>query len=118
MNITIKGTQYALSVENKTFIEKKLGGIARFVREEQALLEVEVEQMPITEKDGTRFRAEANLAVNGKLYRAEARSASFESAVEKVKHELEQEVRRAKGKDRGLMKRGGQKVKELLRMWR
>lgn len=119
MNLVIKSTNYKLTDETRDRIEKKLGSVERLLGEgTEALLESEVEAMPEGQLDGARYRAEANLRIQGRLYRATARSASLEGAVEKVRHELEGELRSSHGKTRKLIKRGGAFFKDMLRGWR
>ncbi len=119
MNITIKATNCTLTENSRELIERKFGLLERFVRDDQsAQLALEVEEMTVAEKDGSRYRVEANLMTKGALYRAEARSGTLETAAEKVRHELEGEVTRAHGRARRLFRRGGAVVKNVLRGWR
>lgn len=119
MNITIKATNCVLTENSRELVERKFGLLERFIRNDQsAQLALEVEEMTETEKDGSRYRVEANLMIKGALYRAEARSGTLEAATEKVRHELEGEVMRAHGRARRLLKRGGAIVKNVLRGWR
>lgn len=119
MHISIKTTNHVLAESSRELLNKKFGRLERLLRgEEVARLAVEVEEMPLTEKDGVRFRVEANLQSNGALYRAEARSGKLEAAIEKVRHELEAELRRVHGRTRRLLRRGGTILKDALRGWR
>lgn len=119
MNISIKTINCELSTDSEGVIDRKFSLLEQHVRDgEAARLEVEVEGMPEGQEDGARFRADANLTIDGKLYRAVARSGSLEAAVEKVRHELETEVSRARKKQRSLLKRGGTALKNMLRFGR
>lgn len=119
MNLIIKSTNYTLTEEARDRIEKKLGAVERLLGDEpEVLLETEVEAMSSGQIDGARYRAEANLNIGGQLYRATARSSTLDGAIEKVRHELEGELRASHGKTRKLMKRGGSFFKDMLRGWR
>ena len=79
-----------------------------------SICDVEFEKMTV-QQNGNVFRMEANLEVDGKLYRAEATMDSFEKAIDEVRSELDKELRRANSKKETLFKRGGRKIKEMLR---
>ena len=67
---------------------------------------------------GARYRAEGNLSVDGKLLRAEAMGDTLEGAVDQMRDELVRELRKSRGRERGLAKRGGTALKRLLRFGR
>lgn len=116
MNITFKSTAYELTAEARAAIERKMEHLKRFVRDgEVAHLELEIEGLPGSQTDGAHYRVEANLLVEGKFYRATLRSDSLESATEKVRHEMEQELRKSHGRAHRMLKKGGAKIKEILR---
>ncbi len=119
MHIDIKVTNHTLAGGSRELLNKKFGLLERLLRDGAAArLAVEIEEMPVTEKDGVRFRVEANLQSNGRLYRAEARSEKLEAAIEKVRHELEAELRHIQGRTRRLLRRGRTILKDALRGWR
>lgn len=119
MQITFKATRYELTPEARQFAEKKFAKLERYENDgSPALLEIEFEEMAETEKDGANYRAEANLTVNGELFRAEARADTLENAVDKVRRDVEKELRRARRKDKNLVKRGGSILKRMMRSGR
>lgn len=77
--------------------------------------EVEFEREAPEQHSGSVYRVEVNLLVAGNLYRAEATEASFEAAVDKVRNELDQELRRSNSKRTSLFRRGSRKIKEMMR---
>ena len=82
MNIITKTTNHVLTDEMRALIDKQFLPIERFLHADPtAQLTVEVEGMPQAEKDGARYRVEANLTIGGTLYRAEARAATLESEI-------------------------------------
>lgn len=117
MNITIKSTHRDLTLLERELIEGKFSALQKMVGE-AALLSCEVEESIAVERAGAKYRAEGNLSVDGKLYRAEATSSTLEGAVDRVRDDLAREVRRARGKERGLLKRGGAALKRMLRFGR
>lgn len=108
-----------LTQEVRELIEGKLSALEKFLeRSGPAELSCEVEESVATVRAGAKYRAEGTLFVDGKSFRAEAMHESLEGAVDKVRDELSREVRSARGKERGLVKRGGAALKRMLRFGR
>ena len=115
--ITFKQTNVTIDDHLPDLIEQKLITLEKFIGEAPSLCEVEFERVT-HQQTGDVHRIEVNLTVNGKLYRAEATSDTFEKAIDEVRGELDNELRRARDKDGTLLKRGGRRLKELLRFGR
>lgn len=117
MNITIRATKYKLSPETEALIEEKLAAPLRLLGEKSdgALLEIEVEQAPPEGRSSEPFRLVARLTVDGKTFRAEAVKPSPESAADRVRSELEAEIRKRRGRAQRLWRRGRTAIKEMLR---
>ncbi|MDO8407874.1 MAG: HPF/RaiA family ribosome-associated protein [bacterium] len=120
MNIIIKTTGLELASEARERIETKFRALEKHLGEHRdtALLDCEVEESIAAVRAGARYRAEGNLAVGGKLLRAEAMNDTLEGAVDQVRDELMRELRKSRGRERGLAKRGGAVLKRLLRTTR
>ncbi|MFZ2500509.1 MAG: HPF/RaiA family ribosome-associated protein [Minisyncoccia bacterium] len=113
MNITIKTTNHELSLSMRDLIEEKFSALDKFVV--GGTLACEIEQSIAVERAGAKYRAEGNLSVNGKLFRAEAMGTTLEEAIDRVRDELVREVQHVRGKKQGLVKRGGAALKQMLR---
>lgn len=120
MNITIRATKYKLAPETEALIEKKLVAPLRLLGEEgdRALLEIEIEEAPPEGRSSEPCRLVARLVINDKIFHAEAVKPSPESAADKVRSELEAEIRKSRGRARKLWKRGGAAIKRILRFGR
>lgn len=120
MNIATNTTHYALTEEGKMRLEEKLAPIARLLGEgsDTALLTIEVESAPAEGRSSTPVRLSANLRSEGKTFHAEAVKPNIESAADRVRSELESEVRKSRGRAHRLWKRGHAAVKDVLRGWR
>jgi ribosome-associated translation inhibitor RaiA len=120
MNITIKATKYMLRPETEALIEEKLAAPLRLLGEkgDTALLEIEVEEAPPQGRSSEPFRLVARLAVDGQVFHAEAVKPNPESAADKVRSELEAEIRRSRGRTRRLFRRGSSAIKRMLRLGR
>jgi ribosomal subunit interface protein len=93
----------------------KLATLEKFIAgATDATCQVEFEKVA-SHQSGTIYRVEANLYANGELYRAEATRDSFMNAIDAVEAELDKELRRQNDKRDTLLKRGGRKIKEMLR---
>lgn len=120
MNISIKAQKYKLSQETEALIEKKLIAPLRLLGEDRdrALLEIEIEEAPPEGRSSEPYRLVARLTLNGNVYHAEAVKPTPESAADKVRSELEAEIRRARGRAQRLWKRGSSAIKRMLRFGR
>lgn len=117
MNITIKTTPYDLTLAMRELLEEKFSALDKLVANPKspAILECEIEESIAIERAGAKYRAEGNLSVDGKLFRAEANSSTLEGAVDRVRDDLVRELQHSQGKKQGLMKRGGAAIKKMLR---
>jgi ribosome-associated translation inhibitor RaiA len=117
MNITIKATHHDLTLSMRELIEAKFSSLDKLVAHagSSASLACEIEESIAVERAGAKYRAEGNLSVDGKLFRAEGMGETLESAVDRVRDELARSLQSAQGKKQGLMKRGGAALKQMLR---
>lgn len=120
MNITVRATKYQLTPATEALIEEKLVAPLRLLGEkgDTALLEIEVEQAPPEGRSSEPCRLVARLIVDGKVFHAEAVKPTPESAADRVRSELESEIRRSQGRARRLWKRGRAAIKSMLRFGR
>lgn len=114
-HIQFKATQVEVDDALKNLVEQKFQSLAKYIGDETDVrCEVEFEKVA-PHQNGPVFRVEANLWVAGTLYRAEATEVSFEHAIDEVRAELDKEIRRARSKRDSLLKKGGRRLKEMLR---
>ena len=112
--VNFKITNAAVDESLKELMEQKLQTLNRFLDGASVVCDVEFEKTT-QQQNGQIFRVETNLQVDGTLYRAEATMDSFEMAIDEVRNELDKELRRASDKKETLLKRGGRKLKDMLR---
>lgn len=120
MNIVVKATNRDLSDPMRLLVEKKLSTLEKYTRRAKTpvLLDCEIEESLAVERAGGRYKAEGNLSVDGRLFRAEAIGETLEGAVDRVRDELARELKRTRGRERNLMKRGGETFKRMLQLGR
>lgn len=112
--INFKKTNASVPDELLDIAQEKFAALEHYINDLPSICDVEFEKMT-NQQSGNIYRVEMNLEINGKLYRAEATMENFERAIEEVRDELDKELRRAQNKKETLVKRGGRKLKELLR---
>lgn len=104
-----------MTPQHEALLEQKFESLGRLLPEDtEARCEVELERTA-EHQSGKIYRAEANLTVGGKFYRAEATEEQIEMAIDEVRDELKRELTKDEGKRRSLWKRGSQAIKNMLR---
>ena len=96
-----------------TLMDAKCTAFEKYIGDAVASCDVEFEKVT-AQQNGKVFRVEANLMLDGKLFRAEATEESFEEAIDEVRDELDKELRRAKTKQETLHKQAGRAMKEQM----
>lgn len=121
MKIIIKTKNIELTKALQDLIEEKIGGLKKFIitlEEEpvvgRSLIEafVDVEKETEHHKKGKIFKAVAKITLKGKNLIAQARSESINSAVVKLKDELQQEIKKYKLKKADVRIRKQRKANE------
>lgn len=120
MNIVIKTAKYPLTPETEALVREKLSAPLRLLGgdSERALLEAEIDEAPAEGRSSEPYRLVARLSVNGEVYRAEAVKPSPESAADRVRADLEAEIRHGRGRARSLWRKGRAAIKQALRFGR
>ncbi|MDO8742152.1 MAG: hypothetical protein Q7J45_01255 [bacterium] len=120
MNITIRATRYNLTPETEALLKEKLSAPLRLLgdKAETALLEIEIENAPAEGRSAEPCRLVARIKVDNEVYRAEVVKPTAATAADRVRGDLEAEIRRSRGRARKLFRRGGAALKSLLRFGR
>ncbi len=117
-NITFKHTNSETDSRIHDFVRQKLSILDRYIGEETDVrMEVEFEKV-VSHKTGPICRVEVNVWKAGKLFRADSTQMTFEAAIDVVKDELDQEMKRSNEKHTSLLRRGSRKIKEMMRFGR
>lgn len=117
MKINIKATGLELTPAIAAYVENKLSGVERFLNQndESRSANVEIAKTTQHHKHGEVFRAEIRLHTAGHDYYAEARADDLYAAIDKLKDEISAEVKSRRDKQNTLLRRGGRKIKHMLR---
>lgn len=117
MTINLKGTGVEITQEISNYLHKRLETIEKFLPEEGGALIADVELGRTTRhhQAGDIFRAEINLLMGSKSFRAVSEQADLFSAIDDMKDEITRELSTYKEKKLSYLRRGGQKLKTLIR---
>jgi putative sigma-54 modulation protein len=117
MQIKIKGTNIELTPAITDYVNKRVESLNKFVdsHDESVLAYVEVGKTTHHHKNGDFFRAEINLHIRGKDLYAASEQADLYAAIDDVKEEMARELKSAREKKITLVRRGGAKLKALIR---
>jgi ribosomal subunit interface protein len=113
--LTFKHTHTDAARHLEPLVEHKLAALEKYFKH-SSVVRCEVEFVKETAShSGNICRVEVNLWSDGTMHRAEAVAATFEKAIDEVRDELDHELRKAHDKRDSLLRRGGRKLKNLMR---
>ena len=117
MRINLKGTNIELSPEIKAYLDKRLESLQKFVPNggQSFIVDVELGRTTRHHHAGDIFRAEINVFIGKKSFRAVSEQADLYIAIDDVKAEITRELGSDKERKISLLRRGGQKFKEFFR---
>ncbi len=115
MDTRIKTTDYEMTAETSAYLEDKLSSIKRLILDDAARCEVELGRSVGHSQQGDVWKAEITITAQGERYRAMAEQESVHAAIDIVKDEILQQLRKHKGRATSLTRRAGLKMKEWLR---
>lgn len=112
----LKATGIELTDAIKEYVEKKIGSLERIISDEmEALAEIEVGKTTQHHHKGEIFRAEINLTLDKKQFRAVSVETDLYAAIDKMKDEIVGEVKKSNRKRFHLLKKGHQKIKAMIK---
>lgn len=121
MKTKITATNMDLTSAIESYVDEKLASIEKFAiphEKEELFVEIEVGKTTKHHEHGDVFRAEANVRVRGKHFRAVSEKSDLYAAIDDVKDELARVLNSYKGKERNLARKGAAMIKNLIRFGR
>ncbi len=117
MKQDVKATNITLTRAISRYIKEKVTYLERFIdkNDESARASIEVEKTTDRHNKGVIFRAEINLHVAGKNFRAESTQEDLYVAIDDIKDEMSAELKKFKGKRETMKRRGGRTAKKILK---
>ena len=113
MKIILKGRDFEITGSVEDYLRKKIKSLEKlFKNYDEALMKAEVEVGRTTRhhQTGDIFRAEINLSVGGKLFRAESERDDIFAAIDEVRDDLEREIKKFKTKKETISIRGARSI--------
>lgn len=119
MTLNLKGTGITLTPEIRDYLDKRLQSVCKFLPEdgEGFMADVELGRTTNHHQTGEIFRAEINVYLGNKSFRAVSERPDLYSAIDDMKDEIGRELGSYKEKKLSLLRRSGQKIKKMLRGW-
>jgi ribosomal subunit interface protein len=118
MKYNVNTTDFSLTPAISEYLDKRISHLDKFINpslEESIMCYVEVGKTTEHHKTGDLFRAEITLHIGGKVFRATSEKGDLYSAIDEAGDEITQELKAFKGKRSSLIKRGGAKIKSLIK---
>lgn len=117
MNINIKTTKIAVDPEIENYLLKKLASLKKLVDldADNVFAQVELGKTTNHHKSGNIFRAEINLRVGRKTFRAVSQKEDLRAAIDEMKDELSQEIKTKSEKQRTNTRKGAAVIKNQLK---
>jgi ribosomal subunit interface protein len=117
MNINIKVKNIELTSAIKSYVEKKVLSLEKFIHDnpENVRTEVEVGKISHHHKSGDIFRAEARISFSGREIYVVAEKDDLYASIDEMKAKAERECTAIKDKGVTLIKRGAGQAKKVLR---
>ena len=118
MKHNIKTTNVLLTPALSEYLEKKLSHLDKFISPEDmetVMCYVEIGKTTNHHKTGDVFEAEYTIHINGKTLRAVKEELDLYSAIDLANDEMVNELRSYKNKKISLIRRGGAKIKQIIK---
>lgn len=116
MNINIKTSNITLTDAIFDYTAKRLEAVKQFLQNDPTIkTNVELGRTTTHHKNGDIFRAEIHITGKNKDLYASAEESDLYRAIDMVRDEILREVRSLKSKRISLLRRGGAKIKNILK---
>ena len=117
MIFNLKGTDVELTSQIREYLDKRLQSVEKFLPEGDGSFTADIELGRTTRhhQTGDVFRAEINVNLGKKMFRAVSEGSDLFKAIDDMRDEIVRELSSRKEKHISILRRGGQKIKNLLR---
>ena len=116
METRIKTTDYQLVPEAEAYLQERLAMIEKLLDMDDTAIRTDVELGRTTgHKSGDVYYAEINLIVDGSSMRATAHAENINAAIDEVKDEILNQLRKHKQFHRRVLRKGGAALKRFIR---
>jgi ribosomal subunit interface protein len=115
MSTNIKVTNMELTGAINGYLDKRISGIEKFVKDGEMVVFVELGKTTNHHKQGDIFRAEFNIEIAGNKFYAFSEKEDLYKAIDDAKREIVRQITSSKDKKQTLFKRGASSVKKMLK---
>ncbi len=117
INIALKGLHMDITPAIREYTENKVRMLEKFLHanEEDIYIEIELGKTTGHHQNGDIFRAEMTLIAPRITLRTEAQKVDLYAAIDAVKDELAEELKKQKNRKETLMRKGGRMIKDVMR---
>ncbi len=119
MNIDFKAPTIDLNDEIRTYVEEKIAMLYKLlhgVAEENMRAEVEL-QRDQHQQSGNVFRADITIHAGAERTHAVGHGETLHAAIDEAKDDLSRRLLRGKSKRTDMIRKGGARIKRMLRFW-
>ncbi|HEY4504098.1 MAG TPA: ribosome-associated translation inhibitor RaiA [Candidatus Paceibacterota bacterium] len=119
MNINIKNTNIILTPAIYDYVSRRLEAVKKLLEKDStAKCNLELARTTAHHKNGDIFRAEVHITAKDRDLYASAEEQDLYRAIDVVRDEILREIRSYKSKRISLIRRGGAKIKDIIKgMW-
>ena len=114
----IKTTDFVMTPAIKDYIEKRVDHLDKFINpadKELPMCYVEIGKTTNHHKNGELFKAEFTIHIGSASLRAETQEEDLYAALDQVTEAMSEELKAFKDKKASLLKRGGARIKEIVK---
>ncbi len=118
MRHNIKATDFEITPAIKDYVEKRVEHLDKFINAEDKELPmcyVEIGKTTNHHKNGELFRAEFTIHIGKNSFRVESQEEDLYAALDKATEEMTEELKSFKDRKFSLIKRGGAKIKSIIK---
>lgn len=117
MKINIKATNIELTPKITEYVDKKIGGLDKFIGEDstESYANVEVGKTTNHHKLGDVFKAEVSLNIGGKNFYVSEETGDLYASIDKVKDEISNVIKSQKKKNITLVRKGQLRIKNMMK---
>ena len=116
MNIKIKTTTISLTPAISEYVEKRLAPLAKFFENDTTVkCDVELAKISKHHNKGEIFKAEIHIVAKDKNLYASVEKEDLYAAIDLIRDDITREIKNSNEKHRAVARKGGAKVKALIK---
>jgi len=116
-NIKINEIGVELGEKGKEYLMKKLDSLRKFIDfdDEEVTTDIRISKETRSSRSGNIYKSEISIMTVGKKYGAQGEAEELYASIDAMKDAVSKKIASHRGKKQSLFKRGGMKIKKMLR---